>query len=161
MTGHQFRPGDEVIWLRHSGGGFVFPVTARVIAVTPKRVTIAADDPEEKDEGIVTRHVQPDRLQPKVVVGTPRRPSRGVSRGSRLAKGAPPAPNTFEAHYPHIASWVQDGWIEIGRDDCSRSFLRAMDIGGMVWEGDEQYSSLDQALRALDEGIAEWLEENG
>jgi hypothetical protein len=33
-----------------------------------------------------------------------------------------------------------------------------MDIGGVVWEGDERYASMDQALRALDEGIAEWLD---
>jgi hypothetical protein len=33
-----------------------------------------------------------------------------------------------------------------------------MDIGGVVWEGDEAHSSLDQALGALAEGIAE---ENG
>jgi hypothetical protein len=56
---------------------------------------------------------------------------------------------------------VQDGWIEVGRDDCNRSFLRALDIGGLVWEGDAEYPSLDQALRALDNGIAEWLAEHG
>ncbi|HLL47357.1 MAG TPA: hypothetical protein VK399_11650 [Longimicrobiaceae bacterium] len=49
---------------------------------------------------------------------------------------------------------MQEGWIEIGRDDFSRSFVRALDIGGMVWEGAEEYDSLDDALRALDDGIA-------
>jgi hypothetical protein len=72
-----------------------------------------------------------------------------------------PAPDSFEAHYPNIASWVQDGWIEIGRDDYSRSFVRALDIGGMVWEGATEYNSLDDALQALDAGIAAWLEEMG
>lgn len=72
-----------------------------------------------------------------------------------------PAPDSFDARYPNIAAWVQDGWIEIGRDDFSRSFVRALDIGGMIWEGAETYSSLDEALHALDAGIAAWLDENG
>jgi len=67
---------------------------------------------------------------------------------------------SFEACYPHIARWVIGGWIEIGRDDCNRSFVRALDIGGLVWEGNAQYMTLDEALQALDAGIAAWLKEN-
>jgi hypothetical protein len=156
---HPFRPGDEVIWLKNVGGGFVFPVRATVVAVTPKRVTITADDPDEKGEGVVTRHVAPSRLQPHGREAT-QQPAKGASRKGR-SRGKSPAPDSFEARYPHIASWVQDGWIEIGHDEYSRSFLRALDIGGMVWEGDESYATLDDALRALDAGIAAWLEENG
>ena len=159
MAGRLFRPGEEVIWLKNTGG-FVFPVSARVVAVTPKRVTITADDPDERGQGLVTRHVRPSSLQPREAA-TGHRPARGASRGGRGSEEAPPAGDSFEARYPHIASWVQDGWIEIGRDDCGRPFLRAMDIGGMVWEGDDRYPSLDLALRALDNGIAGWLEENG
>lgn len=159
MSGHSFRAGDEVIWLKNAGGNFVYPVLAKVVAVTPKRVTITADDPDEKGEGMVTRHVHPSRLQPKMEKPLPRRTSRKVSRDSRSPNEAPPASDTFEARYPHIASWVRDGGIEIGHNDCGRPFLRAMDIGGVVWEGDERYKSMDQALRALDQGIAEWLEE--
>jgi hypothetical protein len=72
-----------------------------------------------------------------------------------------PEPGSFTECYPNIAAWVQDGWIEIGRDDYSRSFVRALDIGGMVWEGADEYASLEEALRALDAGIAAWLEEMG
>ena len=70
-------------------------------------------------------------------------------------------PHSVAARYPHIAAWVQDGWIEIGRDDFSRSFVRALDSGGMVFEGETHYASLDDALRDLDAGIAAWLEEHG
>ena len=43
---------------------------------------------------------------------------------------------SLDATYPTIARWVQEyGWIEIGQDDMSRSFIRALDDGGMVWEG--------------------------
>lgn len=75
--------------------------------------------------------------------------------------GGEPPTDPFAALYPNIAAWVQDGWVEIGRDDYSRSFVRALDIGGMVWEGEPSYTSLHDALQALDAGIAAWLEENG
>jgi hypothetical protein len=39
---------------------------------------------------------------------------------------------SLDATYPTIARWVQEyGWIEIGQDDMSRSFIRALDDGGM------------------------------
>jgi hypothetical protein len=41
-----FRPGDKVIWLKCVSGEFVFPVTAKVLDVTEKRVKIKADDKE-------------------------------------------------------------------------------------------------------------------
>jgi hypothetical protein len=161
MAGNRFRPGDQVLWLKNASGGYVFPVLAKVVAVTPKRVTIQADDPEEKGEGVVTRHVRPASLQPKAERAAPARRSRGVSRSMRSSKNPSTAFETFEGRYPHISSWVQDGWIEIGHDDCGRPFLRAMDIGGVVWEGEGPYTSMDEALQALEEGIAEWLEEHG
>jgi hypothetical protein len=157
MAGHSFHPGDTVIWLKNAGGDFVFPVLATVVRVTAKRVTITANDPDEKGEGMVTRHVHPANLQPHEQ-GTAGRAKRTVSLRQQ-AKKPEPAGDSFEARYPHIASWVQDGWIEMGRDDCDRSFVRALDIGGLVWEGDGPYASIDEALRALDAGIAAWLEE--
>lgn len=68
---------------------------------------------------------------------------------------------SFVTLYPNIAAWVQDGWVEIGQDDHSESFVRALDIGGLVWEGEAQYSSLYGALHDLDAGIAAWFEKNG
>lgn len=70
-----------------------------------------------------------------------------------------PESGLFTARYPNIAAWVQDGWIEVGHDDYSRSFVRALDIGGVIWEGAEEYASLEEAFQALDAGIAAWLEE--
>jgi hypothetical protein len=84
-----------------------------------------------------------------------------VSPNRRSQQESSSAFETFEGRYPHISSWVQDGWIEIGHDDCGRPFLRAMGIGGVVWEGDGPYCSIDEALQALERGIAQWLEENG
>ena len=58
------------------------------------------------------------------------------------------------------ARWVHEyGWIEIGQDDLSRSFVRALDAGGMVWEGQAHYATLDDALHALEVGLAAWMRE--
>jgi hypothetical protein len=65
-----------------------------------------------------------------------------------------------EHAYPHIARWVTaHGCIEIGSDGYSRSFVRALDEGGMVWEGAETYPSLDAPLRGLDSALQQWLHE--
>jgi hypothetical protein len=68
--------------------------------------------------------------------------------------------DAFSVLYPNIAAWVEDGWVEIGNDEFSSSMVRALDIGGMVWEGESSYPSLHEALKALDAGIAEFLEVN-
>jgi hypothetical protein len=71
-------------------------------------------------------------------------------------------PDTFEQTYPHIARWVREyGWIEIGYDDYRRSFARALDGGGLIWEGEGPYPTMDAALQALEAGITEWLRDQG
>lgn len=58
--------------------------------------------------------------------------------------------------FPRLAAWVYErGWIEIGQDDYSRSFIRVLDIGGMVWEGRSAYASFAAALHAADRALAE------
>jgi hypothetical protein len=65
----------------------------------------------------------------------------------------------FEERYPRITAWVtDDGWIEIGRDEYSRSLVRALSAGGLVWEGKPQYATLDEALDALEAGLTDWVE---
>ena len=72
--------------------------------------------------------------------------------------GSDTRPSPFEQAYPQIARWVRSqGWIEIGQDDWSRSFVRALDVGGLVWEGDTVYHSVDEALDALETGLATWM----
>ncbi len=66
----------------------------------------------------------------------------------------------LERAYPHIARWVTtQGWIELGQSEQSSSFVRALDAGGLVWEGDETYATVDDALRAADLALADWLRE--
>lgn len=65
---------------------------------------------------------------------------------------------TADDYYPHVARWVRDcGWIEIGHDDYSRSMVRALDIGGLIWEGKSRYATLEAALQDLDQALAKWF----
>lgn len=66
----------------------------------------------------------------------------------------------IDATYPTVARWVMEyGWIEIGQDHMSRSFVRALDEGGLVWEGQEDYATLDDALQDLEAGLVAWMRE--
>ena len=70
--------------------------------------------------------------------------------------------NDFEQRYPHITAWVQDGCLEIGSlgEGYDTSFIRVLDEGGMIWESDRNFASLDDALAAADAGIAKWCSVN-
>jgi hypothetical protein len=68
---------------------------------------------------------------------------------------------SFEESYPNITSWVtSQGWIELGQDEYSSSLVRALDIGGMVWESSTYYATLDEAFEALETALAEWWDQN-
>ena len=56
---------------------------------------------------------------------------------------------------------MEDGWIAMGQDDMSRSCIRALDDGGLVWEGRAQYPTLEAALQALETRLAAWMHEQG
>ncbi len=63
--------------------------------------------------------------------------------------------------FPSIERFVfEHGWIEVGRDDFSTSFIRASDIGGMIWEGKDDYDSLDAAFADLELALTSWLAAN-
>ena len=53
--------------------------------------------------------------------------------------------SSFEQSYPNIAHWVRlQGWIELGQDHYSSSLVRALDEGGMIWEGSAHYEAVDE-----------------
>ncbi len=70
---------------------------------------------------------------------------------------------SFEDKYSNIARWVYEhqGIIEIGNDADGplTSFVRAIDMGGMPWEGEDEYESLDDALLDLEVNIQAYLKE--
>jgi hypothetical protein len=76
-----------------------------------------------------------------------------------MAEGTRPQP--FLAAYPNIAEWVMGvGWIEVGQDDYSRSLVRVLNEGGMVWESKGKYANLDAVLKAADAAVALWFQDN-
>jgi hypothetical protein len=80
-----------------------------------------------------------------------------------VAKKKSPAaksPDPFATLYPNIAAWVPDGVVEMGRDDMLRSFIRVLNYGNLIWEGDD-FPTVHAALQAADRGIAAWVAENG
>ena len=68
----------------------------------------------------------------------------------------------FSSTYPNIAAWTESyGWIEIGQDNYSQSFVRALDTGGMVWEDKPKYKTVDAALNDLEAALEKIIEEIG
>ena len=62
--------------------------------------------------------------------------------------------------FPTVSKWVQrGGWIEIGEQDEFGFVVRALHEGGLAFESTKA-SSLDEAMIALELGIAAWLMEN-
>lgn len=67
----------------------------------------------------------------------------------------------LEQAYPHVADWLYGGgWIELGQNEYSRSFIRILDSGGMLWEGTTRYRSLDGLFRDAEAALTR-LEETG
>lgn len=65
---------------------------------------------------------------------------------------------SFDQTFPHIARWVKEyGWIEVGCDGMSPSWVRALDEGDLIWEGGDPTQPLDGTLQELDAALAEWL----
>jgi hypothetical protein len=68
----------------------------------------------------------------------------------------------FDEQYPNVAWWCQgQGWIELGRDEVSTSVTCVLDIEGLLWEGDDRYETVDEALSEADEFIEGWRTEHG
>jgi hypothetical protein len=60
------------------------------------------------------------------------------------------------AQYPNISHWIHMGCVEISYDTGRFVVARASDSKGVVWEG-AQYQSTDEAMKALDSAIAQFI----
>jgi hypothetical protein len=67
---------------------------------------------------------------------------------------------TVTETYPCVARWLEaHGTIEFGYCRHTRSFIRALDEGGMIWSGRRSYKSFDAALADCEAGVGRWLRE--
>ena len=84
----------------------------------------------------------------------------GSSHESRHNPAA--ARGSFVGRYPHIAFWVREhGQIELGYDYNTDSCARAIDEGGMTWNGGNSEETVDEWLQALEAGVEELIDELG
>lgn len=68
---------------------------------------------------------------------------------------------SLDEKYPNIVNWIADGIIEIGNDGYSESTARVIDEGGVAWETNDCFDTLEETLDAIEAGIAAWCEEYG
>jgi hypothetical protein len=96
----------------------------------------------------------------KIPLGAVRRDSKTPEQFAPAQRPHAAMPAAFAQAYPHLSRWVQGyGWIEVGQDHYSRSLVRVLDEGGMIWESATRYTSLDEALREAEEAVAQWMRE--
>jgi hypothetical protein len=67
---------------------------------------------------------------------------------------------SFSASHPHLVRWVTEfGWLEIGYDSMTDSFIRAVHPGGGLWKGRRNYRTLDAALAHAEAGVGRLIRE--
>ncbi len=60
--------------------------------------------------------------------------------------------------YPHLWRWISEfGAVEIGPCQQTRSFIRVLDEGGLIWKGRRSYRPLDAALADAEAGVSRWM----
>lgn len=58
----------------------------------------------------------------------------------------------FEKQFPNLDWWIcSHGWVELGGDDYSNSWVRILDGGGTCWEDNSK--SLEDALIEAENGL--------
>jgi hypothetical protein len=71
------------------------------------------------------------------------------------------SPSNVACLLPAVAKWVRSGgWIEIGEQESFGFVARALDAGGIIFDTDE-CQALDEAMAALEAGIAAHIEKHG
>lgn len=64
----------------------------------------------------------------------------------------------YSEQYPNNSRWLSElGTIEIGYYPHTRSFIRVINEGGMIWCGKAKYKTLEAALADCDKYIGQWF----
>lgn len=129
---------------------------AEIRILTPEELEARAEKLTDGDH--VRRQHQPEHIHNIDKYEATVRDESQTS-GSEKEDGA-----SFEQLYPNVAYFVTAvGRIEVGSDDQGplTSLIRALDPGGMVWEGKDTYTTLDEAFQDLEQGLAAWMQKEG
>lgn len=88
----------------------------------------------------------------------------GIEHARQMLSLAPPRitrDTMLAAMFPTVVKWIcSGGRIEIGDQDGQGFVVRALDHGGHVFE-DHDARTLDEAMAALEAGIAAYVQEHG
>lgn len=68
---------------------------------------------------------------------------------------------TFEENYPFIASWVMDGEVHIGQAESWLPTAAVIDAGGVIWQTNEPFDSIDAILERMEKEIAKFCKGHG
>jgi hypothetical protein len=64
------------------------------------------------------------------------------------------------APHPHLWRRVAEFCtVEIGYCGQTRSFIRVLDEGGMIWKGRRSYPTLNAALADAGAGVSRWMKD--
>lgn len=92
----------------------------------------------------------------RVLVPAGELPALEEGRASQLA------PDNFDMRYPFLAFWIREqGYIEVGYDPNTDTWVRALDEGGMVWSGGSQEQTPDAWLQAVEDGLRAFMDAEG
>jgi hypothetical protein len=153
--GEKYFAGDHVRLLEHTRDEAI----AEVIGSQPYRVEMKLTSkgliadctcPAISDYGFC-KHVVALGLY---LINAPPPTARKTTKAQNASR------DSFSEKYPNIAGWIEDGWIEIGRNGYSTSIIRVLDEGGLVWEGGTRHRSMDKILQEADNAIADWMRQN-
>jgi hypothetical protein len=62
--------------------------------------------------------------------------------------------------HPHLWRWVSEfGTVEIGLCSQTRSFIRVLDEGGVIWMGRRNYQTRGAALDDAEAGVSRWMKD--
>lgn len=57
--------------------------------------------------------------------------------------------------YPYLSDWISSrGWVELGSTPKTRTHIRILDQGGLVWESGMRYHTIEDLLRAGEQALA-------
>lgn len=67
----------------------------------------------------------------------------------------------LEEKYPFIASWIRDGQIQVGQFESWEPMAVVIDAGGIIWQVDEEFASLDELFDQMELVIGLWCRQHG
>lgn len=77
-----------------------------------------------------------------------------ISQTNNASDPSTPTDRPLAQRYPMLAEWINDGgWLEIGYEHHTNSFIRIIGSEDLLWQGKQSYPSLDAALEDAERNL--------